>query len=141
MDYSRSDDLAEREKSDAYLTVLKKRIAIFAVAVFAVIAYLNISDSARASDLKAQMKPLAARLETAVKTGDQQTIIALIEPSIKILNDYNELSEAAKQEIDQRPLRYCHIAATHLVAGIAESIQQGVWLSKQKYFAALEMCK
>lgn len=97
------------------------------------------SPDARA--IKRQMEPLAEQLVKAQKLGDKQTVLALAEPTVKIVNDYNSLDDARKQQINQLPLRNCVLAAVHLSSGPVEVLQAGYWFSKDKYDAAISECK
>ncbi len=97
------------------------------------------SDRARA--IKGKLNPLAERLENAQKVGDRQAVIALMDPVTKIVNDYNELDDAKRAEINNSPLRYCVLAALHLSTGINEVLESGRWLKKDQFQSALDMCK
>lgn len=137
-----SNDAAdERKKSDQYLAVLKKRMLIGVAFIAAIWAYFHFSDSSQAKMIKSQLRPIAERLDTAQKTGDRPTVLALYEPMTKTLNDFAELSESTKAEINAKPLRYCYLAAVNLSNGLSEVMQTGQWLTRTKYTAALDMCE
>ena len=126
-----------------------KQIAVFFLAVTTLMAAFgwiaqaveSHLGSPQARKIKAQIEPLAEQLEKAQKVGDKQTVIALLDPTTKIVRDYNDLGEDRKSEINQTPLRYCALAATHLSSGVVEVAQIGYWESKSKYEAALDACK
>lgn len=100
-----------------------------------------ILGSPRSRTIKATIKPLADQLERAQKVGDKQAVIALLDPTLKILNEYNELDAAKRTEINNTPLRYCVLASFNLADGISEVINTGSWVTKDKYQNALDMCK
>lgn len=89
---------------------------------------------------KAQIEPLAVQLVKAQKMGDKPTALALVEPTIKIVNDFNALDDAQKAAINNSPLRYCILAAIHLSSGPIEVLQTSDWASKSKYEVALNEC-
>lgn len=123
-----------------------QQIAIFAVALFGMLAAIDFAktrfgDSREARAIKIKMEPLAERLEKAEKLGDKATALALAEPTVNIVNEYNSLDDARKEKINQLPLRNCVLAAVHLSSGPVEVLQTGYWASKSKYEAALGACK
>lgn len=118
-------------------------ILMFAVGM-AAIDYVKTSflrGSPEAKAIKGKMEVLAEQLVKAEKLGDQPTALALAEPTVKIVNDYNALDDARKAEINKTSLRYCVLAAVHLSSGPVEISQTGSWASKSKYNAALDECK
>lgn len=131
----------ERAKSDQYLRTMKARALVAAIAISAVVAYAKFSDSREATDYKAKMKPLAEQLVKAQSVGDKASVLALAEPTIMIINDFNALDDIKKAAINQSSLRYCILAAVHLSSGPIEVLQTGSWASKSKYEAALDECK
>ncbi len=123
-----------------------KQIAFFCVAMVISLAAFEwikqaYMDSPEARAIKAKMEPLAEQLEKAQKLGDKPTVMALIKPTTSILDDYNGLDAARKEQINRLPLRYCVLAAVHLSAGPIEVLETGYWASKSKYDAALEECQ
>lgn len=126
-----------------------KQLTVF---FFAVIAFLGASDlirhvvqnyfgSPQVRKIKGQIEPLAEQLEKAQKVGDKQVVVTLLDPTTKIVEDYNDLDEASQAKINQTALRYCVLAATHLSAGVVEVLQTGYWISKSQYEAAIDACK
>lgn len=100
-----------------------------------------ILGSPRSRTIKAALKPLAEKLETAQKVGDKQAVIALLDPTTKIINEYNDLDAAKRAEINNSPLRYCVLASFNLADGISEVLNSGYWITKDKYQNALDMCR
>lgn len=105
---------------------------------FAKSAFLGGSE---AQAYKAKLQPLAEQLERAQKTGDVQAAVALLDPTTKIVNYFNDLDDAKKTEINQKPLHYCILAAINLSGGVVEVVQTGAWTSKSQYEAAMDICK
>src|SRR3990167_8043432 len=62
-----------------------------------------IFGSPRSRVIKAAIKPLAENLESAQKVGDKQAVIALLDPTTKIINEYNDLDAAKRAEINNSP--------------------------------------
>lgn len=104
-------------------------------------AYKNSQGSPRSRAIKEALYPLAERLELAQKIGDRQAVLALFEPTTKIVNEYNTLDAAKRAEVNNSPLRYCLLAAINLSDGVSEVINSGYWTSKDKYQNALDMCR
>lgn len=123
-----------------------KQIAVFFLALCAAMAALeHIKNlwigSPEARTYKSKIEPLAEQLMRAQKMGDKPTALALAEPTLKIVNEFNALDDSQKAEINKSPLRYCVLAAVHLTSGPIEVFQTGDWVSKSKYQAALNECK
>ncbi|WP_416242769.1 hypothetical protein ACLSSQ_11710 [Azospira sp. APE16] len=97
--------------------------------------------SPQARKLKAKIEPLAVQLEHAQKVGDRQAVTALYEPVTKIVNDYNALDDAKRNEVNNSPLRYCLLASMHLGDGVGEVLKSGHWLKKDQFQNALDACK
>jgi hypothetical protein len=123
-----------------------KQFAFFVLAlVIAMVAFdqlkIILRGSPEARAYKYKIEPLAEQLIQAQKMGDKPTALALAEPTVKIINDYNDLDDAQKSEINKSPMRYCILAAVHLSSGPIEVLQTGDWASRSKYEAALNACK
>jgi len=126
-----------------------KWIAFFCVLIFAMLFGLQVVgnyiesqlDSPRARAIKAALNPLAKQLDSAQKVSDRQAVITLLDPTTKIINEYNDLDAAKRAEINNSPLRYCVLASFNLANGISEVLNTGHWVSKDKYQNALDMCK
>lgn len=126
-----------------------KQIAMFCALIFALLFGLQVAgnyiesqlDSPRARTVKTALNLLAEQLESAQKVGDKQAVIALLDPTTKIVNEYNTLDAAKRAEVNNSPLRYCLLAAINLSDGVSEVINSGYWTSKDKYQNALDMCR
>ncbi len=103
-------------------------------------AKATLDSSPEAKTYKAKMGPLAEQLLKAQQMGDKPTVLALAQPTVNIVDDYNALSDERKTEINKLPLRYCVLAAVHLSSGPVEVLQTGTWTSKPQYEAALDAC-
>lgn len=101
----------------------------------------TLSDSPQAHQIKSVLVPIADQLEAAEKLGDKSMVVSFLEPITKILNDYNDMDDQHKSQINSSPLRYCLLASTHLSTGITSFYQSGYWQNKEQYKAALDACK
>lgn len=101
----------------------------------------SFGDSKQAKAIKAQMAPIAEQLAKAQELGDRQAAFALLDPINKIVSDYNDLDQSRRDEINKTPLRYCALAATHLLGGVINVSGAKAWLDQSKYEAALDACK
>ena len=97
------------------------------------------SESARR--VKKQLEPLADKLDDARKIGDKAAAFALLEPAQKIVQDFNDLDDAKKAEINETELRYCVLASTNLLDGVIEIVRQGTWSAKTQYENAIGKCR
>lgn len=96
--------------------------------------------SPEARHYKTLLEPTAEKLTLAEEVGDKAGAYTLLEPIAKAVRDYNDLTEARKNEINASSLRYCVLAMIHLSSGITEVFSSGYWGSKEKYRAAIAMC-
>jgi hypothetical protein len=131
----------EREESDRYLAKLKLGALVVVAVVVAVWLYLQFAESPPARSMKAQLKPMAAQLDEAERSGDRTSVEALYQQTAKILADYNSLDDTRKAAIYDSSLRYCMEAAGNIGNGIGEIMETGKWQSREAYQAAIQQCR
>lgn len=121
------------------------QIILFVVVIFAALWGLQLlrggSDSPEAKAYKDRLTPIASALAKAERSGDRATVIALMDPSTKIVEERNDLSGPEKEALNKTSLRYCAIAAVQLLNGVIEVHESGSWTSKSRYKNALAECK
>lgn len=126
------------------------KIALLAIAIgppiivgvdYAKKALAPEATSKQAQSIIGQLRPIADILSQAERTGDIAAAVELALP----LSDYVtklQNDEAIQKDIQQTPtLRYCELAAKHLLGGAIAVANNGDWTNKDKFENALTACQ
>ena len=115
-------------------------------AIFAVIGasyfglFNDLFDSDKATAIKRELNQYANVLESAQEVGDKQLAATLLDPTTKIIQDYLDLSEVKRLELDQSELRFCRLAAQHLSSGVVGVMNTGYWAEQIQFHNAIKAC-
>ena len=83
---------------------------------------------------------MAKALDKAVRLGDTGLVVAVNDQAIKEFTRYNT-DKALAAKAANTPLKYCELAALHILSGVQEVLNTGAWASSSQYEAAAGECK